>query len=95
MSSKSKRRPPIPPRPQLINEQMRREILDQIGNGPRVLNREQSLMFVAMLAANLDNLLKSREQLPFITSSIERRSDGFSLHVQVVEPVGQEAVVFG
>lgn len=95
MSNKSKRRPPIPPRPQLFNEQMRSEILGKVGNGQRVLNREQSMFLVTALAANLERLLNSKEQLPWVTSSIEKRSDGFSLHVQVIEPsADSDAVVF-
>lgn len=86
MSSKSKRRPPIPSRPQLMSEQMRAEVLKNIGNKPRILNRQECMEFAVMVAANLEKLLNAKEQLPWIQASIEKRSDGFSLHVQVVEP---------
>lgn len=81
--SKRSSKPSIPNRPQLIPEQLRAALAQQIGTGPRVLDREQSLQFVVMLAANLANLLNNRRQLPWITASIDKRSDGFSLHVQV------------
>jgi hypothetical protein len=53
---------------------------------PRVLNRQECLEFAAGLVANLEKLLNSREQLPWVTASIDKRHDGFSLHVHVVEP---------
>ncbi len=85
MSNKSRGRrgPTVPPRPQVIPEQLRQQIGPSI---PRVLNREQCIEFAVMLAANLDRMLNNRTQLPWITSTIDKRSDGFSLHVQVVEP---------
>lgn len=81
--SKRSSRPSIPTRPQLIPEQLRTALAQQAGDTPRVLNREQSLQFVVMLAANLANLLNNRQQLPWITANIDKRTDGFSLHVQV------------
>lgn len=86
MSSKSKRRPPIPPRPQLFNEQMREQIRQQVGEVPRVFDRQQSMELMVMLAANLERMLNGDKRLPWITASIDKRSDGFTLHVQVVEP---------
>lgn len=86
MSNKSKRRPPIPPRPQILNEQMRENLLRQLGDTPRILNREQSMFIVGALAANLERMLNNREQMPWVSASIDKRSDGFSLHVQIVEP---------
>lgn len=83
-------RPSIPNRPQLIPEQMRAALAQQVGAGPRVLNREQSLQFVVMLAANLANLLNNRQQMPWVTASIDKRSDGFSLHVQVA-PISDDS----
>lgn len=73
----------LPPRPQLIPEQLR----DQIGpNIPRVLNRQECIEFAVMLAANLERLLNNRTQLPWITCSIDKRNDGFSLHVDAIQP---------
>lgn len=86
MSNKSRRGPQIPQRPQFGNEQMRSAINEHVGHMPKVLNRQQCMEFVVMLAANLTNLLNNRAQLPWITASIDKRTDGFSLHVQVVEP---------
>ena len=83
MSKPSARKPSIPPRPQLIPEQMR-TALTQAGATQRVLNRQQCMEFAVMLAANLANLLNNKTQLPWITTSIDKRSDGFSLHVQVL-----------
>jgi len=83
MSKRSARRPNIPTRPQVIPEQMRAALAGQIGNGPRILTRQQCIEFCAMLAGNLNNLLNNRQQLPWVTSTIEKRTDGFSLHVQV------------
>ena len=84
MSKPSARKPTIPPRPQLISEQMRTAVAGQIGDAPRILNRQQCMEFAVMLAANLATLLNNRTQLPWITASIDKRSDGFSLHVQVL-----------
>lgn len=96
MSSKSKRRPPIPPRPQLFNEQMRQQILDQTGGQPKTLSRDQSIELMARLALQLEQMLNGDQRLPWVTSSLEKRSDGFSLHVQVVEPsMETDAVVMG
>lgn len=86
MGGKSKRRPQIPPRPQFGNEQMREAINTHVGRMPRVLDREQCMQFAVMLAANLERLLNGDDRLPWVTASIDKRSDGFSLHVQVVEP---------
>lgn len=84
MSSRSRRRPTIPPRPQLIPEQMRAAVDKTMGNRPRVLNRQQCMEFAVMLGANLANLLNNKTQLPWLTTTIDKRSDGFSLHVQVL-----------
>ena len=78
--SKRSGRPNIPPRPQLIPEQMRA----QFAGVPKVFNREQCAQFAVMLANQLAALLNNRTQLPWITASIDQRSDGFSLHVQVL-----------
>lgn len=95
MGNRSKRpgtnSPNIPPRPQLIPQQVR----DAMAAGQRVLNREQSITFASGLAANLANLLNSREQLPWLTSTIEKRSDGFSLHVQVLNGSDDDDAVIG
>jgi hypothetical protein len=96
MSNKSKRRPSVPPRPKLFNEQQRAEIRKQAGDIPMVLNQQQCIEFAVGLAANLETLLNNHEKLPWITASIDKRSDGFSLHVQVVQPsVDVDAVVLG
>jgi len=84
VSKPSARRPTIPPRPQFIPEQMRAALNQQIGTGPRILNRQQCMEFAAMLGANLANLLNNKTQLPWLTTTIDKRSDGFSLHVQVL-----------
>lgn len=86
MSSKSKRGPNIPPRPQFGNEQMRQAINDHVGPMPRILNRQQCMEFAVMLAANLERLLNADDRLPWVTASIDKRSDGFDLRVQVVQP---------
>lgn len=84
MSKPSARRPSIPPRPQLISEQMQTAVNGQIGTVPRVLNRQQCMEFAVMLGANLANLLNNKTQLPWLTTTMDKRSDGFSLHVQVL-----------
>ena len=86
MSNRASRRrgPQIPPRPQLIPEQLRA----QFGGQQQVLSRQQCMEFAVMLAAQLDRLLSNDPRLPWVTSTIDKRSDGFSLHVQVVEPSG-------
>lgn len=84
MSKPSARRPSIPPRPQLVSEQMQAAVNQQIGIGARILNRQQCMEFAVMLGANLANLLNNKTQLPWLTTSIDKRSDGFSLHVQVL-----------
>ena len=90
MSSRSKRRGQIPPRPQIIPEQLRA----QFAGVPSVLNRQQSMELVVMLAAQLNRMLNDDTRLPWVTSTIDQRSDGFSLHVQVLEPAGDvDAVV--
>lgn len=92
MNRAQRRAAKVSNRPNMIPEQLRREY-DGV---PRVLNREQSLQYAAMLVANLERVLNSKEQLPWITASTERRSDGFSIHVQVIEPsVGDGAEVVG
>jgi len=76
----------------MIPETLRKEY----AGAKKTYDRDQSIQFVAMLAANLNNLLGAKEQLPWVQSTIERRSDGFSLHVQVVAPsVGEDAEVLG
>lgn len=69
-------------RPQLIPEPLRTEF----AGIPKILNRQQCIEFVVMLAANLERLLNNRAQLPWITANIDKRTDGFSLHVQVIDP---------
>lgn len=93
MSKPSARKPSIPPRPQLIPEQMREALTQAAGAGPRVLNREQCMQFAVMLAANLSNLLNNKAQLPWLTTSIDKRSDGFSLHVQVLPVISDSDAV--
>ncbi len=95
MSNKSRRGPKIPPRPQILNEQLRNSLSQSLGAGPRTLNREQSMFVVTGLAANLEKLLCGDDRMPFVQASIEKRSDGFSLHVQIVEPSGSDAEVVG
>lgn len=91
MSSRSKRRGQIPPRPQIIPEQLRAQFA---GDGQPILNRQQSMELVVMLAAQLNRMLNDDTRLPWVTSTIDQRSDGFSLHVQVLEPSGDvDAVV--
>ena len=92
MSNRASRRrgPQIPPRPQLIPEQLRA----QFGGQQQVLTRQQCMEFAVILAAQLDKLLSNDPRLPWVTSTIDKRSDGFSLHVQVLEPSGDvDAVV--
>ena len=86
MSNKSRRRPPIPPRPQVIPEQLRQQLGQQLGQTPRILDRQQCIEFAGMLGGNLERLLNNKKQLPWLSASMEKRSDGFSLHVQVVQP---------
>lgn len=92
MNRAERRAAKVRPRPQMIDEQTRQ----QFAGIPKVLNYQQCMEYVVMLGANLSHHLNNRRQLPFVQSSIEQRSDGFSLHVQVVEPSGDvEAVVLG
>lgn len=78
--SKPSARKPIPPRPQLIPEQLR----TNLAGAPKVLNRQQCAEFMVGLASNLANMLNNRAQLPWVTATIDKRSDGFSLHVQLL-----------
>ncbi|MGQ9348935.1 hypothetical protein [Mycolicibacterium gilvum] len=92
MNRADRRAARIKPRPQLIPEQTR----EQFAGIPKILNYEQCLQYVVMLGGNLSNHLNNRRQLPFVQSSIEQRTDGFSLHVQVIKPTGEnDAVVLG
>ena len=84
MSGKSKRR--VPPRPQVVPESLRQQLTEQLGGRNRVLNREQCMFVVTSLAANLERMLNNHRQLPWVTSHIEKRSDGFTLNVQIIEP---------
>lgn len=77
---------PLPPRPQLISEQLRDQINANIGKGKRVMNRQECTEFAVMLAANLERLLNNKDQLPWLTTSIDKRANGFSIHVNVIEP---------
>lgn len=92
MSGKSRRKPNIPPRPQLVSEQMR-TAMTQAGSTQRVLDRQQCMEFAVMLAANLAHLLNNKAQLPWLTTSIDKRSDGFSLHVQVLPVISDSDAV--
>ena len=44
------------------------------------------MQMAVMLGANLERILNDDTRMPWITASIDKRTDGFSLHVQVVEP---------
>ena len=83
MSNRAQRRR-LKPRPNPFPEHLRQQFADV----PHVLNRDQSMQLVIMLAAQLEQLLNGDQRMPWVTSSIDKRSDGFSLHVQVVEPSG-------
>lgn len=78
---------PLPPRPTLLSEQMLDQINANIGRGRRVMNRQECTEFMVMLAANLEHLLNAKEQLPHLATSIDKRANGFSLHVNVIDPV--------
>jgi hypothetical protein len=65
---------------------MRQAINTHVGQMPRVLSRQECMEFAVMLAANLEKLLNNNQRLPWVTASIDKRSDGFTLNVQVVEP---------
>lgn len=82
----------IPPRPSLIPEQLRAQADEQLGDQPRVMTREQSANFAAMLATNLQRMLNDEQRLPWIRSRIEQRDDGFSLHVDLLDPIGRSDI---
>lgn len=86
MSNKSRRGPQIPPRPQIIPEQLRQSLNQQAG--PRILNREQSLFIIAGLAANLERQLNENTQMPLVQVTTEKRETGVSIHMNLVEPTG-------
>lgn len=47
-------------------------------------------MYLAVMLGNqLEKLLNDDQRMPWVTAAIDKRSDGFSLHVQVVEPSTQ------
>ncbi len=91
MSNRAQRRAksPLPPRPQLITEQLRDQINANLGNRKRVMNRQECTELTVMLAANLERLLNNNEQLPWVTASIDKRANGFSIDVRVIEPTEQ------
>ena len=94
MSSKSRRGPRIPPRPQIMPEQLRQQVASM--GGPRILNREQSLFIIAGLAANLERQLNENEQMPLVQVTTDKRANGVSIHLNLVEPSGDnDAVVLG
>ena len=79
--------PTIPPRPQLVNEQQRQAIIDQLGGEqPVIYNREQSTLLITMLAANLMHILNDHEKLPWIKAEMDTAEDGFTLNVRIVAP---------
>lgn len=90
---RAQQRSPLPPRPQMISEQLREQINANIGKGRRVMNRDECAQFTVMLASNLERLLNSNDQLPWITSSIEKRANGFTIHVDLIEPTDRSDLV--
>lgn len=73
-------------RPTIINEQLREQINANMGRGRRVMNRDECAQFVVMLATQLERMLNDDERLPWVTSTIDKRANGFSIHVDVMEP---------
>lgn len=73
-------------RPNMIPEQLRAVAAERLGNQPVRFNREQSLQFLVMLAANLEQLLNDEQRLPFVAASIDKRDNGFTLNVELIQP---------
>jgi hypothetical protein len=70
-----------------MNEQTRAKILEEYGGEiPHVLPRDFCIYVIHALAKQLETELCNNERMPWVTSTIEQRSDGFSLHVTVLEP---------
>lgn len=78
--------PPIPPRPQFISEQQRQTITEQLGDHPGTYNREQSMLLVTMLGANLMRLLNDNQKLPWVKAEMDADEEGFRLSVRIVAP---------
>ena len=78
--------PNLPPRPNMIPEQLKQAIIDQAGNQTTHMTRDQSIQFVVMLAANLERLLNDDARLPWLTATINQHPDGFTLDVRVHPP---------
>jgi hypothetical protein len=74
------------PRPNLIPEQLRSMVAERLGNQPIRFNREQTLQFLVMLAANLEQLLNDEQRLPLVDASINKRDNGFTLNVELLQP---------
>ena len=73
----------IPPRPNMIPEQLR-ERIKELSGGTMRFNREQSMPFLVMLAANLEHLLNDEQRLPLVRADIAKRHDGFTLNVELI-----------
>lgn len=91
MSNKSRRRKP---RPTMVNEQMMGELRAK-GMDFGSLSREQAVFVAVSFAVNQEKMWNSPEAPPFMQATVERRSTGVSLHVDVVEPSGVDAEVVG
>ncbi|TXH48173.1 MAG: hypothetical protein E6Q97_25235 [Desulfurellales bacterium] len=76
----------IPQRPNLIPEQLRSMVAERLGNQPIRFNREQTLQFLVMLAANLEQLLNDDVRLPLVDAHIDKHDNGFRLNVELKQP---------
>lgn len=73
----------IPPRPNLIPEQLRDRV-NELTGGTMRFNRAQSAQLLVMLAANLERMLNDDQRLPLVRCTIDKRADGFTLNAELL-----------
>lgn len=94
MSSKS-RRPR--PRPKLVPDDMlsgaRRHLGMSNGMIGKHISRQDALILAVGLAVNLAHIWNGPDSPPFMQASVEKRANGVSLHVDLIEPTDESDVV--
>lgn len=93
MSSKSRRGPQ---RPQLGSEQMQQMLRGgALGAGRigRHLSRQDALLLAVGFAVNLAKMWNGPDSPPFMRATVEKRSTGVSLHVDMLEGTDESDAV--
>lgn len=93
MNRAERRANKLPPRPQIMNEQMQAQVRAAMGDGPQILDREQSMFIIASLAANLQRQLNQNAKMPLVQCTTDKRATGVSIHLNLVEPTGENDAV--